>query len=88
MKVLFKASFARDLKKVRNKGLLKQVDQVIEQIKSAASINNVEDLKKMQGYDAFYRIRMGDYRVGIEIVNEQVIFVRLLHRKDIYRYFP
>ncbi len=45
-------------------------------------------MKKMQGYDTLYRIRLGDYRIGIEIVADQVILVRFLHRKDIDRYFP
>ncbi|MDO9130223.1 MAG: type II toxin-antitoxin system RelE/ParE family toxin [Anaerolineales bacterium] len=88
MKVLFETSFARDLKKIRNKRLLAQIQQVINQVKSAASVSDVADLKKMQGYDTFYRIRLGDYRIGVDISDEQVIFVRLLHRKDIYRYFP
>jgi mRNA interferase RelE/StbE len=42
----------------------------------------------MQGYDSFYRIRSGEYQIGIEIVNEEIIFTRFLHRKDVYKYFP
>jgi len=88
MKVLFENSFARDLKKIRNKRLLKQMEEIVEEVKSAATVNDVADLKKMQGYDTFYRIRLGDYRIGIDVSGGQVIFVRFLHRKDIYRYFP
>jgi mRNA interferase RelE/StbE len=62
--------------------------RVVEAVKRADNLNDVPNLKKMQGYDTYYRIRLGDYRVGIEVVSEQVIFVRLLHRKDIYRKFP
>jgi mRNA interferase RelE/StbE len=51
MKVQFETSFARDLKKIRNKRLLKEVQEVIEEVKSAASTHDVADLKKMQGYD-------------------------------------
>ncbi|MCA9917044.1 MAG: type II toxin-antitoxin system RelE/ParE family toxin [Anaerolineales bacterium] len=42
----------------------------------------------MQGYESYFRIRLGDYRIGIEVENQTVIFVRILHRKDIYRRFP
>ena len=42
----------------------------------------------MKGYDTFYRIRLGDYRMGIDVLDNEVIIARLLHRKDIYRYFP
>jgi len=51
-------------------------------------LSDIQNLKKMQGYDTFYRIRLGDYRIGIEVVADQVILVRILHRKYIYRYFP
>ena len=88
MKVLFEKSFGRDLKKIKDKRLLTQVQETIDQVESAASINDVSNLKKMQGFDAYYRIRVGDYRIGIEISEGQVIFVCFLNRKDIYRYFP
>ena len=42
----------------------------------------------MRGYAGRYRIRIGDYRIGIE-VNEDVIEVmRVLHRREFYNYFP
>ncbi len=88
MNIAFKTSFARDLKHIRDKQLLKHVQQVIETIKAAPNITTVQDLKKMQGYETFYRIRLGDYRIGIQILEEQVVFVRFLHRKDVYRFFP
>ena len=88
MKILFEKSFGRDLKKIKDKRLRKQVQEAIDQVKSAASSNDVANLKKMQGFDTYYRIRVGDYRIGIEIAEGQVIFVCLLNRKDIYRYFP
>ncbi|MEB3229956.1 MAG: type II toxin-antitoxin system RelE/ParE family toxin [Leptolyngbyaceae bacterium] len=43
---------------------------------------------KMKGYDNFYRVRIGNHRVGIQVIEDEVIFVRVLHRRDIYRYFP
>jgi mRNA interferase RelE/StbE len=86
--IAFEASFARDLKRIKNKSLLQQVQHIIDQVKAAPALDDVSSLKKMQGYETFYRIRLGDYRIGIEVMGEQVIFVRILHRKDIYRYFP
>jgi len=49
VKIAFEASFARDLKHIRNKQLLQQVQQVIENVKEAATIDTVRGLKKMQG---------------------------------------
>lgn len=88
MKVLFEKNFGRDLKKVKDKHLLKQIKDAIDQVESASSLSNVENLKKLQGFDLYYRIRVGDYRIGVEVSEGRVIFVCFLHRKDIYRYFP
>lgn len=88
MNIAFEASFARDLKHIRDKQVLQRVQQVIVNVKAAPTLNAIQDLKKMQGYDTFYRIRVGDYRIGIEIIEDQIIFVRFLHRKNVYRYFP
>ena len=34
------------------------------------------------------RSRMGQYRIGFYYGNKTVELVRILHRKEIYRYFP
>ncbi|MBF0258093.1 MAG: type II toxin-antitoxin system RelE/ParE family toxin [Desulfamplus sp.] len=88
MKVAFKASFARDLKHIKDKRLFKNIQEVIETTKNALDISTLQHLKKMQGHDNFYRIRSGDHRIGIELVDDQIVFIRVLHRKDVYRYFP
>jgi mRNA interferase RelE/StbE len=45
--------------------------------------------KKIEGYETYYRIRIGDYRLGMEAISgREVVLLRFLHRKDIYRYFP
>ncbi len=88
MRVSFEASFARDLKGIEDKTLLKRVEQVIAEVKTVAALREVKHLSKMRGYATFYRLRLGDYRIGIEVVEDEIIFVRILHRKDIYRYFP
>jgi mRNA interferase RelE/StbE len=88
MKTLYEKSFGRDIKKIKNKRLLKQVQKAISQVEVAASLADVPNVKKLEGYGAFYRIRVGEYRIGIEILEGQVIFVCFLNRKDIYRYFP
>lgn len=42
----------------------------------------------MKGYPNRYRIRIGNYRVGIEVSGERVEIMRVLHRREFYRYFP
>jgi mRNA interferase RelE/StbE len=48
----------------------------------------VPNLTKLSGSSGFYRIRVSDYRIGIVVEEDEVVFVRCLHRRDIYRHFP
>ena len=47
-------------------------------------------LEKLKGYSDKYKIRVGDYRIGITLDQETktLICQRVAHRKDIYRIFP
>ena len=46
------------------------------------------NIKKLKGeYEAFYRYRIGDYRLFYQVNKDQitVFIITLLHRKDAYR---
>lgn len=88
MNVLFESRFEKDIKKVRNRDARQKLKDVILAAKEANDLSNLPQLCKLKGHNTYYRIRIGDYRVGIEIVDNTIIFVRFLHRKDIYKYFP
>ena len=88
MKTLYKNSFVKDLKKVREKNIKNRVRSMIEDAEQAEKVSELSGLKKMRGSENYYRIRVGSYRVGVVIDSDTIIFVRFLHRKDIYRYFP
>ena len=42
----------------------------------------------MKGEASAYRIRVGSYRIGVFITATTLTFSRVLHRREIYRYFP
>lgn len=88
MNVLFERSFEKDLKRIRDKKIRSKVKAVIELVKNADNHQQIHDLKQLRNHKTYYRIRMGNYRLGIEIIENKVIFTRCLHRKDIYKYFP
>jgi mRNA interferase RelE/StbE len=88
MQVKYESRFQKDLKNINNASILEKIKTVIENCKQADSIQQINQLKKMRGYNQFYRVRVGDYRIGLAIQDDIFIFVRCLHRKDIYRYFP
>jgi mRNA interferase RelE/StbE len=86
--VHFRASFARDLKKISNKDILKHVRETIEQIERAASLQEIHSLTKLKGGRNYYRVKVGEYRIGMILNADAFVFVRCLDRKEIYRYFP
>jgi mRNA interferase RelE/StbE len=47
-------------------------------------------LEKMKGYPDKYKIRIGDYRIGITVEkgNKVLVCERIAHRREIYRIFP
>lgn len=78
----------RDLEKIRDESLRRRVREAIQQVESAETVRELPNLTRLSGASGFYRIRVGDYRIGISVEGDEVEFVRCLHRRDIYRYFP
>jgi mRNA interferase RelE/StbE len=89
MNVDFRKSFEKDLTDILDENLLQKVKAVIEEVDNAVSLAEIRNIKKLKTDGDYYRIRMGDYRIGLTISDDGVVvFVRVLHRKEIYRYFP
>jgi len=81
-------TFLKELAKVPAKQRSGIEHFVFTKIEQFDNPTDVPGLKKLKGYKHYYRLRFGDYRAGIRIQNEVLIFERLLHRKDIYKYYP
>ena len=61
---------------------------VITEAKKARKRSELSNIDKLKGHDSAYKIRIGDYRVGLFIENDTIIFSRLLHRRETYKKFP
>ena len=88
MRVEFRRSFVKDVGRVRDRGLRERVREVIERLEAAGALQEIEGVKRLRGGEGYYRIRVGDYRLGLILEGEKVVLVRFLHRKEVYRYFP
>lgn len=89
MLLKFDRNFEKDLKKIKEKKLLDKIKQVIHNCEDATSIKDVRNISKIIGFRNYYRIKLGQYRVGIELENPETMrFITILHRKEIYRKFP
>ncbi|MBD2485496.1 type II toxin-antitoxin system RelE/ParE family toxin [Planktothrix sp. FACHB-1365] len=89
MKVEYLPSFLKDLKSLKSTPVFEQIKGLVfDEIPNLSDLQNLVNLKKLKGDDNAYRLRVGDYRIGFYFEGETVTFARVLHRKDIYRYFP
>ena len=89
MEVQYRQAFLKELKQLKSSTSYQRIyDLVFTTLEAINTLEEISDIKAMRGYAGRYRIRIGDYRIGIE-VNEDVIEVmRVLHRREFYRYFP
>ncbi len=88
MNVLYQKKFLKDLANIPSKRRVHIERFVFEDIHTLTTIFETGKVESMTGYSGFYKIRFGNYRVGLKIVNDVVSFERVLHRREIYRYFP
>ncbi len=76
----------RDLKKLAKQPgtTLQRIRDVIDELETDPRPHGV---KKLQGEENLYRIRVGDYRIIYSIEEKKliVLVIRIGHRRDIYK---
>ena len=88
MLIKFKKSFIKDLNDLP-KNIKDRIEKLVYiEFPSIESPSKIKGIKKIKGYNHYYRIKHDDYRIGIEILENEITFFRVLHRKEIYRFFP
>lgn len=89
MEVEYRQLFLKDLKKLKKQPIYQRVMELaFGKLPDAEDLTDVSNVKALKGYPNRYRIRIGDYRVGIEVKKGKVEMMRVLHRREFYRYFP
>jgi len=67
---LYKRTFLKDLAKLPS-DYRKQVEKLVfEEIPKPNNLFRVPNIKKLKGYQDYYRIRIGDYRIGCKVEKE------------------
>jgi len=88
MKLRFERAFLRDVERLDSKAK-KRVKKVLGDLEQANSLREVEGCKKLKGWRLYYRVRIGDYRLGVkDLGGGEIAVLRVLHRREIYRRFP
>lgn len=87
MKIIADKSFEKDLLKLGKKQK-QEVSNLIQILKKIETLSEITSIKKLSGFKNLYRIRLGSFRIGFRLDGKKIILIRILHRKDIYKYFP
>lgn len=67
MKLLYAKRFSKDVDGIQKEAKIKKdLVEVIENIREAGSLAELKGVRKITGYGKYYRIRLGDYRLGIK----------------------
>ena len=90
MNIEYLPTFIRDLKALRGSPVYKSIYKLVfEDIPNADDLTEFPNIKKLKGSNTGYRVRVGNYRIGLFIIaNDTIQFSRALHRREIYRHFP
>jgi mRNA interferase RelE/StbE len=89
MIVEFDKSFEKSIDRLRDNSLVPKIQRVIQFLESVKTLSEIPNTKKLSGYKTYYRIKLGDYRLGLEKINETTVrLIIVAHRKDIYKLFP
>ncbi len=91
MEVIVTKRFAKDLKS-KPKALIKAVDALISLLENAEDLPFANlDITRISGqkpHTHYYRIRIRDWRIGIEYFPSKVFMLRVLVRGEMYKHFP
>jgi mRNA interferase RelE/StbE len=88
MQSKFREKFLKDISSISQQHVTRAIYNVMLDVESAKDIREIRNIKKLKNSRNAYRIRVGEYRIGIFLEGNVVEFTRCLHRKEIYRYFP
>ena len=80
-KILYKKSVSHDLKRLPKAEARRILNQIDREFPKKADSNPV--LKGQ--FDGLRKYRIGDYRVIYSILGDNVLILRIAHRRDVYK---
>lgn len=88
MNILVNRVFLKELSKLPSKERNRVEIFLFKEVENFTSPVQIPNFQKLKGYKNYYKIRFGDYRIGLKMENDTLYFERILHRKDIYKFYP
>ncbi len=90
MNIEFTKKFEKQIDKLNDNKVIKEVSKCVKDVINANNIDEIKNIKKLKGEYNAYRIRIGNYRIGVffeEIIKYyflffciEKIFINVSHR--------
>lgn len=80
MKIEIRKSAIKDLKHISEPFKTNIHNKILE----LTNFPNTSNIKKLTNFEPAYRLRVGDYRILFDVVDEIIVIARVLHRKESY----
>jgi mRNA interferase RelE/StbE len=87
VEVIARKSIDKDSKKLP-KHIKRDLEQLVLKFIEADALKEISGIKKLKGHPNAFRVRIKNYRLGFFAEGDSLVLSRILHRKEIYRYFP
>jgi len=81
MKISLRKSAVKDLKAID----LHNRQKLHTKMVNLAQFPNISNVKKLTNFEPAYRFRVGDYRILFDVVENEIVVGRVLHRKKSYK---
>ncbi|MCW0484986.1 type II toxin-antitoxin system RelE family toxin [Gaoshiqia sediminis] len=88
MKIEYRSSFVKDIKKLKSTALSKLIKSVIENCENAHTISDIKHCEPLQSRGKFFKIKHGQYRFGVFIDKGTIEFLKFGTRQNFYDDFP
>ena len=80
MKIEIRKSAIKDLKNI-SEPFKTNIHKKILELKK---FPNIQNIKKLTNFEPAYRLRIGNYRILFDVINDTIFIGRILHRQNSY----
>ena len=80
MKVVVRQTALKEIKKISEP----YKSQIKNKIKELADFPEIPNIKKLKNHQPAYRLRVGQYRVLFDVIEDRIEIASIRHRKDAY----
>lgn len=81
MKINIRKSAIKDLRKISHA----ERERIHSKIQILKDFPHIANCKKLTNFEPAYRLRVGNYRILFDIIEENIEIARILHRRESYK---